>query len=108
MIYNLNQIESKEIIPGFKGKFVHGAEMTIASWTVEKGACLPEHSHVHEQITKVVKGTFEMILDSKKVVLQEGMVVSIPSNTKHSGIALTDCIITDVFSPARPEYNNDL
>jgi len=107
MIYNLDQIKSKEIIPGFKGQFVHGEKMTIANWNVEKGAVLPEHCHVHEQITKVIQGEFEMTIESKTLVLQPGMIVTIPSNAKHSGLALTDCILTDVFSPARPEYNTD-
>lgn len=107
MIYNLEHIKPKEIIPGFEGKFIHGNKMTMAKWTVKKGATLPEHSHVHEQITSVDEGSFEMVLDSKKVRLQAGMTVHIPSNVKHSGVALTDCIITDVFSPARPEYKND-
>ena len=30
----------------------------------------------------------------------------IPSNKNHSGIALSDCKLIDVFTPKREEYNN--
>ena len=38
MINKLKNILGKEIIPGFKGKFVHGKNMTLAFWKVKKGS----------------------------------------------------------------------
>ena len=107
MLYNLKDLKSKEIIPGFSGQFIHGEKMTMADWTVEKGAVLPEHSHVHEQISRVVEGEFEMTIETETFVLKPGMVVTIQSNATHSGVALTNCKIIDIFSPSRPEYNTD-
>jgi len=52
----------------------------------------------------VVEGKFEFTLNNKTKVYENGDVVVIPSNIEHSGLALTDCKLMDVFSPAREEY----
>lgn len=101
---NLSQIQSKEIMPGYHGKLVHGDTISWAFWTVEKGAEVPEHSHHHEQIMHVVEGDFQFTLDGNTAVYHSGDVVVIPSNSPHSGKALTACKLMDVFSPVREEY----
>lgn len=101
---NLKTIPSKEIMPGYHGKLVHGENMSWAFWTVEKDAVVPEHHHHHEQIMHVVEGDFEFTLDGNTKVYQPGDIVLIPSNTPHGGKALTNCKLMDVFCPAREEY----
>ncbi len=65
---------------------------------------LTEHSHMHEQVAQVLKGRFQLTIDGNLIELEPGKVVVIPSNTKHSGVALTDCTLLDVFSPVREDY----
>jgi quercetin dioxygenase-like cupin family protein len=101
---NLNTLPSKELMPGYHGKMVHGKQLTWAFWTVEKGARVPEHQHQHEQIMHVVEGTFEFTLDGETKNYKSGDIVHIPSNLPHSGKAITPCKLMDVFSPVREEY----
>lgn len=101
---NLASIKSKELMPGYHGKMVHGQQLTWAFWTVEKGAEVPEHQHPHEQIMHVVKGEFEFTLNGNTQIYSAGDIVPIPSNSPHSGKALTPCELMDVFSPVREEY----
>ena len=101
---NLNALPSKELMPGYHGKMVHGNQLTWAFWTVEKGAVVPEHQHSHEQIMHVVEGDFEFTLDGETKICKQGDIVHIPSNLPHSGKAITPCKLMDVFSPAREEY----
>lgn len=100
----LDDLDADEKIPGYLGRFVHGENMTMARWDVEAGASFPEHAHPHEQISIVVKGEFELTVDGETQVLHSGRVAVIPPRTPHSGQALTDCEIIDVFSPVREEY----
>ena len=102
---NLNTLPSKELMPGYHGKMVHGNQLTWAFWTVEKGAVVPEHQHLHEQIMHVVEGNFEFTLDGETKIYKSGDIVYIPSNFSHSGKAITPCKLMDVFSSAREEYN---
>ena len=102
----LKRIKEKEIVPGFFGKFCHGDKMTLAFWEVKKGSSIPEHNHVHEQILFVQSGKFELALEGEKITVKKNELIVIPSNKNHSGIALSDCKLIDVFTPKREEYNN--
>ena len=61
----LKEIDIKEIIPGLNGRMVHGEKITWAFWEIEKGAEVPMHQHIHEQIMHVQEGEFEFTLDGK-------------------------------------------
>jgi len=101
---DLEQIEPREIMPGFSGKLVHSANMTFAHWEIKKGAPLPEHSHHHEQVVNMIEGEFELTVEGEKHLLKAPAVFIIPSNAKHTGRAITDCKVIDVFYPIREDY----
>tara|TARA_B100000927_G_scaffold50627_1_gene37419 strand:- start:182 stop:505 length:324 start_codon:yes stop_codon:yes gene_type:complete len=101
---NIKNLKPKEIISGFKGRFVNGENLTWAFWEIKKDSSIPEHFHVHEQIMHVISGSFSFTLEGETSVFGEGDTIVIPSNCKHCGSALTDCKIMDVFCPKREEY----
>ncbi len=74
---------------------------------IEENAILPEHSHTYEQTTQIIEGKLEMTVGDKKMILEPGMIVHIPSEVKHSGKALTTCKLTDSFCPAREDLKFD-
>ena len=94
----------REIVPGFTAQFVHSEYMTFSYWEVKAGAVLPDHSHPHEQVANLLKGKFEMTVAGETRILEPGMVAVIPPEAKHSGRALADCYILDVFYPVREDY----
>jgi quercetin dioxygenase-like cupin family protein len=101
---NLDEITEREIVPGYRAKFIHAEGMTLAYWKVEAGAALPEHSHPHEQIANVLEGEFELTVAGESRVLIPGQVAVIPGNMPHSGRAITACRLLDAFQPAREDY----
>jgi quercetin dioxygenase-like cupin family protein len=52
----------------------------------------------------VLEGSFELVVDGESLVLEPGIIAVIPSNVKHYGHAVTDCLMLDVFSPVRQDY----
>jgi quercetin dioxygenase-like cupin family protein len=106
IVTNLEEVSEKELFPGLSAKFVHSAHVTVSYWTVKAGALLPEHAHPHEQISNVLEGEFEIVIDGEPMILKPQTVTVIPSNAKHSGRALTDCKIIDVFYPVREDYRD--
>ena len=101
---NLTDIPGRELAPGFLAKLVHGEKTTLSIVDIKKGSILPEHFHVHEQVTYVVKGQLDMIIGKEAFSLTAGTVHVIKSNIPHSAVAVTDCTVIDAFSPAREDY----
>ncbi|NND11482.1 MAG: cupin domain-containing protein [Flavobacteriaceae bacterium] len=106
MEHNLSNIVVKEIISGFRARFVHSKNITTSFVEVDAGSLLPLHSHVNEQISIITEGKFEMTIDGITNIYETGMVIEIPPNVEHSGKALTDCKITDIFYPVREDYKS--
>lgn len=104
IFHELSKIEAQEIIPGHFGKFIHTKTMTFAYWEIKKGARLPEHSHPHEQVANLLEGEYELTVDIETKKIKAGSIATIPSNVIHSGVAITDCKILDVFHPVREDY----
>lgn len=102
----LDAIQPKQIVAGYSARFVHTDSMTFSFLDVKAGAELPLHAHVHEQVCHVLAGQFELTLAGEPIVFEPGTIVVIPSNTPHSGKAITDCKLMDVFSPVREDYRN--
>ena len=101
---DLSDIHESEPVPGFRVRFVHTDNMTVAYWDIERGAAMPEHSHEHEQIVNLIEGDFELTVGDELRTLTPGVVAVIPPDVPHSGRAATTCRIVDVFYPVREDY----
>ena len=100
----IKDISPKEVVPGITGYYAHGDKQTFGFVEIKKGSVLPEHHHVHEQITYIIEGQLNMVIGGEPCPLTAGMFHVIPSNTPHSAVAITDCKVIDTFSPAREDY----
>ncbi|NJC28483.1 cupin domain-containing protein [Neolewinella antarctica] len=93
-----------EVFPGITGHLVHTEACTIGDFYLKAGTELPVHQHPHEQTSTILEGDFEFTVDGTKRICRAGDVAVMGSNVPHSGIALTDCRIIDVFHPVREDY----
>lgn len=97
-------LPAQEPMPGFKGKFVHTDNMSVAHWRIAASSMAPLHAHPHEQVTMVVEGAFELTIAGETMVLKPGVVAVVPPDVEHSGIAITECQLIDIFHPVREDY----
>lgn len=97
-------ITVREMVPGYRARFVHSERMTEAYWEIDAGAPLKGHRHPQEQIVNMLEGQFELTVDGVAHLLGPGTVFVIPPNVPHSGRAITDCRILDVWAPVREDY----
>lgn len=104
----LKDISEREVVPGFRGKFIHSKNVTVVHWSVTKGSQLTEHNHPHEQVTNIIAGELELTIEGVTKKLTSGELAIVPSNVKHQGKAITDCYIIDVFYPIREDYRIEL
>jgi quercetin dioxygenase-like cupin family protein len=104
-IFNsFNNIDIKEIAPGFFSKLIHTDNNTINFIEVKAGCSVPLHRHMHQQLSFVLEGVFELTVDGKAQQLDKSQYAIIPPNVEHGGVAITDCKLIDLFSPVREDY----
>lgn len=100
----LNTISPIELSPGYTARFVHTEHMTFSFLEVKAGSASAEHSHPQEQVAMLTEGEFELTIEGTPVRFGPGSVIVIPSNVRHSGLAITDCKLMDVFTPVREDF----
>lgn len=97
-------MEAREVVPGYRARFIHTEHTTHAYWEIDPDVPLPEHDHPHEQVVNMLQGTFVLTVDGVEHELGPGDCLVIPGGVPHAGIARTPCRILDVFSPVREDY----
>ena len=101
---NLEDLNELEIAPGIVGLIVTAESVTVAHFSIAAGSVLPEHSHVHEQVVNVIEGELELTAEGKTNRLVPGTALVLPPNVPHSGKAVTDVKVIDVFHPVREDF----
>ena len=96
----------QEVFSGITGHLVHTRLTTIADFRIAAGTKLPAHAHPHEQTSTILEGRFLFTVGGETRELGPGDVAVIPGGVEHSGEALTDCRIIDVFAPVREDYRD--
>lgn len=82
-----------------------GGSMMMVEVTFEKGAVGSIHTHVHEQVSYIIKGSFEFEINGEKRIVEQGDSMYIPSDIPHGTVALEEnSIILDVFTPQRDDF----
>jgi quercetin dioxygenase-like cupin family protein len=85
-------------------KMAVGQNEMIGRLRLAKGAIVPAHKHVSEQITMIISGALKFTIDEKEIVVRAGEVLVIPPNVVHSVVALEDSDDIDSFSPLREDW----
>ena len=89
-------------------QFVVGTGTMLARVLLAKGAHVPLHSHVNEQITYILEGTLRFLMheggEAREVVVHAGEVLCIPPSVPHEAFALEDTVDLDIFNPPRQDW----
>ncbi|MFA6311111.1 MAG: cupin domain-containing protein [Sterolibacterium sp.] len=100
-------IPMETVNPSMTRRVITGERMTVAQIWLKDGFEVPQHSHVHEQITQVVSGRMRFWFGadrSQRVDVGPGEVVVIPSNLPHAALCLGDVHEIDMWSPRRDDW----
>ena len=81
-----------------------GGGMMAVEVSFEKGGIGAVHSHPHEQITYVLKGSFELNMNGEKSIIRQGDTYYTEPNLPHGVVALEDGMLLDVFTPQREDF----
>jgi quercetin dioxygenase-like cupin family protein len=100
------KVEHEQLNPLIGRRMLSGSQSTIARVALKKGAIVPRHSHVNEQITFILNGALKLIFDDGEVVLRGGELLIIPPHVPHAAEAMEDTDDLDVFIPRREDWIN--
>ncbi len=97
-------IEEEQLNDKISRKLAVGQNEMIGRLRLAKGAVVPPHKHVSEQITMVMSGALKFTIEGKDLTVKAGEVLVIPPNVVHSALALEDTDDIDAFSPLREDW----
>ncbi len=99
-----SEIEEEKMNDKMTRKLAVGRNEMVGRLRLSKGAVVPPHKHLAEQITMVMSGSLRFTVAGKAVTVAAGGVLIIPPNVVHSAVALEDCDDIDCFSPLREDW----
>lgn len=102
--YVWDSIAEEQLNPRLRRRLIHAANLTIARLSLTKGAVVPEHHHVHEQVSMVETGALRFMVAGQERIVRAGETIVLPSGVPHSVEATEDTTVTDIFSPPRDDW----
>jgi quercetin dioxygenase-like cupin family protein len=99
-----NDIPLEWLNPNISRRLVVGEREMLGYIWLKKGAIVPAHRHLSEQITFVIKGALKFTIQGEQYTVRDGELLVIPSNVVHEAVALEDTDDLDCFSPLRKDW----
>lgn len=98
--------EFSEVRPGVFGATVHTPQLTATLYRYVPGSSWEEHQHPEDQITTVLEGVIDFVVEGRDVRLTAGQLATLPGGTPHSATvpdpgAVTLNVFTHRDAPAR-------
>lgn len=95
----------KAIDEGVQRKVLsYNKELMLVHVRFEKGGIGKLHHHPHRQVSYIESGSFEVSINNKKQILQQGDSYIVEPDEVHGVVALEQGAIIDIFTPARGEF----
>lgn len=105
MFYKKDGRPYRKALDGVSFKsLTHGQKTHLTEFRLEKGSQIPVHSHPHEQTGYLVSGKMNFTIAGETFDTEPGNAWNIPGHVEHGVDVLEDCLVIEVFSPAREDY----
>lgn len=86
-----------------KALFGEGAMLNLVE--LEPRSIVARHSHPHEQLGLILRGSMTLVVEGEDHVLSEMDAYTLPGGVEHEGVAGPDgALVLDVFRPVREDY----
>ena len=83
---------------------LHTDELMMVEFGFDKGGIGALHSHPHVQSSYVAEGRFEVTIDGKTEIVEQGGAFIVPSGLVHGVKALEAGRLVDTFAPHRADF----
>jgi len=98
-------IPVEQVAEGVQRQMIHGDRLMVCRLTIAARTVTPVHSHMHEQITLVERGSADFFVEGERKTARAGDVLLFPSNIQHGATMLDEeVVLIDIFSPPREDF----
>ena len=98
-------IPIERIADGITRQMIHGDRLMVCRLTFAPKTITAIHTHVHEQMTIVERGSVDFFVEGRKHTVHAGSVLLFPSGIQHGATMLDDeVVLIDIFSPPREDF----
>jgi len=102
---DVRELPLRRIWDGIHARVISGERLSLGVVELDPGAVAREHSHEHEQLGMVIRGTITFRIGDETRELGPGETWTIPSNVPHEATAGPEgAVLIDVFAPVREDW----
>jgi quercetin dioxygenase-like cupin family protein len=102
---SFNTANGFQLADGVTAKALFGEGAMLNLVELEPEAVVARHSHPHEQLGMVLRGSMTLAVEGTDHLLQEMDAYTLPGGVEHEGIAGAEgALVLDVFRPVREDY----
>lgn len=106
LFYHFDKMPIEKLSDKISRQYIYASNSMLVKWIFKKGAEIPLHHHVNEQITWITKGKVLVISQQKEFIVKAGEVIVFPPHVPHAFYVLENCIDIDFFTPVREDWIN--
>jgi quercetin dioxygenase-like cupin family protein len=105
MFVSLSDTPSFPLAPGATARALFGERSMLNLVELEPGATVAIHSHPHEQLGLILRGSMTMTIDDEPREIRVDDAYLVPPGVPHGGTGGPDgALVLDVFAPVREDY----
>ncbi len=100
-----SRIPVERVADGVQRQMIYGDRLMVCRLTIAARTVTPVHSHLHEQVTLVERGSVDFFVEGERKTVHAGDVLLFPSNIQHGATMLDEeVVLIDIFSPPREDF----
>ncbi len=102
-----DEVPLETVNPSMQRRVITGEGLTVARVWLKDGYVVPQHSHLHEQVSQVLSGKLRFFLGADRAQVVDvgpGELIVIPPNVPHEVLCIGDVYETDTWTPRRDDW----
>jgi quercetin dioxygenase-like cupin family protein len=100
-----SSIPVERIADGIERQLIYGDRLMVCRLRFAPHVVTAVHSHAHEQMTLVERGSVRFTVDGQERIARAGDVLHFPSHVQHGATMLDEeVVLVDIFSPIREDF----
>lgn len=106
VFYDFENMPIEELSDTISRQYIYSGQSMLVKWIFKKGAVVPLHHHVNEQITWITQGAVRVYSQGNEFIVKAGELIIFHPHVPHEFLALEDTIDIDFFTPVREDWIN--